>query len=249
MVNVPAQYDPLIKEMSSSTGIPYDVIAAQANDESSFSATAKSSAGALGWLQFLPSTYNSYAAQAGVGPGSEFNPASEAKVYDVYMASLLKQEKGNLRNALAAYNAGPGNIQAGMGYADKILSEAGQGGTHISTTSASLSNPLGGISVSGVVQGAINAVLEMFGLSSLKDMFERFGIILLGVAILILGLHYLASSGSSPVNVQTSTKETEEGTTTNRKVKHPLGTSTTSSTAKAAEGTGSKAALEAAAVA
>lgn len=238
MVNVPSQYSPLISEMSSATGIPQDVIAAQANNESAFSATARSSAGALGWLQFLPSTYSSYAAQAGVPGNSEFNPADEAKVYDVYMSSLLKQEKGNLRNALAAYNAGPGNISAGLGYADKILGEAGQGGgSNISTGNPQTTSSLiPGISISGVLG-------NVFG--DMRDILERSGLILLGAALILLGIHLLSGGGSQPVNIQTSTEEGPGGKTTTKQVKHPLGKSTT----KSVEGVGTKQAVEAAAVA
>jgi hypothetical protein len=179
--------------MSSATGIPYDVIAAQANDESAFNATARSSAGALGWLQFLPSTYDSYAAQAGVSPGSEFNPRSEAKVYELFMNDLLKQEKGNLRNALAAYNAGPGNLGAGYAYADKILGEAGQGGgSTIATTGLPIPGLGGSLSISGILS-------NLFG--DMRDILERFGLILLGAALILVGIHIL-SSGSSTQTIQ-----------------------------------------------
>jgi hypothetical protein len=45
------------------------------------------------------------------------------------MTALLKQEGGSIRKALAAYNAGPGNLGAGYGYADGILSAAGSPGS------------------------------------------------------------------------------------------------------------------------
>lgn len=234
MVNVPAQYAPLIQEMSSATGLPQNVIAAQANDESAFSATAKSSAGALGWLQFLPSTYDSYAAQAGVSKGTEFNPADEAKVYDVFMKQLLNQEKGNVRNALAAYNAGPGNISAGLGYADKILGEAGQNG-NITTTGTSL-NPLGaltgGLSISGILGNL---------LGDLRDVFERFGLILLGAALILLGIHILASGGgSSTTNITNAAGNAPSG---------GKGKGGGEAPKQLAKGTGASEAVEAAAVA
>lgn len=236
MVNVPAQYDPLIKEMSSATGIPYDVIAAQANDESGFSATAQSSAGAMGWLQFLPSTYDSNAAAAGVGPGTEFNPADEAKVYDVYMSSLIKQEKGSLRNALAAYNAGPGNLQAGFSYADKILGEAGQGGgSTISTTGFGIPGLPSSLSVSGILG-------NVFG--DMRDIFERLGLILLGAALILLGIHIL--SGGSGSGNTTNVTETASGALAPSKGKH---TKANSGASGSAEGTGASEAVEAAAVA
>jgi hypothetical protein len=229
MVNVPAQYDPLLKEMSQSTGLPYDVIAAQANTESGFSATAQSSAGAEGWLQFLPSTYDSNAAAAGVEPGTEFNPADEAKVYDVYMAGLLKQEHGSVRNALAAYNAGPGNLNAGYPYADKILGEAGQAG-NITTTGFGIP----GLGIPGMP--SISGVLgNLFG--DMRDVLERFGLILLGAALILLGIHILSGGGGTNVNIAEAAQPA--------KGKHAAG----SSAGKAAESTGASEAVEAAAVA
>jgi hypothetical protein len=257
VVTVPAQYDPLLKEMSSATGIPYSVVAAQANTESGFDAKAVSSAGAQGWLQFLPSTYNTYAAQAGVTPGSEFDPASESKVYDVFMKALLNQEGGSLRDALAAYNAGPGNKAAGYGYADSILSAAGQGnitvGTGTTTTTAGFNplNPLGGLSVGGVTSGIVNTVLGMLGIKAgLKDMFERFGLIILGFVLVIVGIHILSGgSGSQPINITTSSNEGPEGTTTKRKIKTPVSEHTATRTAGADKTVGASDAVEAAAVA
>jgi len=231
VVNVPAQYDPLIQEMSSTTGLPYSVIAAQAEAESGFNPTAKSSTGALGWLQFEPSTYSTYAAQAGVSPTSEFNPADEAKVYDVFMSSLLKQYKGNVRNALAAYNAGSGNISAGYGYADKILGAANQ---PINTTAATTGLPIpglgGGLSISGILGNL---------LGDLRDVLERFGLILLGGALVLLGIHLLSggNAGQTTTNVYEAAQQP--------KGKHAAG----SKAASEVEKTGAKEAVEAAAVA
>jgi transglycosylase-like protein with SLT domain len=118
-VNVPADKVLLVKLMSGATGIPYNVIACQANAESGFNDNAVSPAGAEGWLQFLPSTFASY------WHGSPFNPTDAANAYIVFMRALLREFGGSLRDALAAYNAGPGNIGAGFGYADGILACAG----------------------------------------------------------------------------------------------------------------------------
>lgn len=196
MVTVPPQFDPLVREMSQSTGIPYDIIAAQADVESGFKASAQSSAGALGWLQFLPSTYNDNAQAAGVPPNSEFNIADEAKVYDVFMGGLLKQEHGNIRDALAAYNAGPGNIQAGMPYADKILGMANNPNPNPITTTGFPGIPgLPSLSISGILG-------NVFG--DLRDILERFGLILLGAALILLGIHILASGGGTVGNAASS---------------------------------------------
>lgn len=121
MVQVPANVVRYIKDASLGTGLPYAVVACQVNAESGFNANAVSPAGAEGPYQFLPSTFRS------VANGSPFNWADSTTAYIVYMNELLHQFRGNVRDALAAYNAGPGNIGAGLGYADGILSCAGTG--------------------------------------------------------------------------------------------------------------------------
>jgi hypothetical protein len=233
--------------MASATGLPYSVVAAQANEESGFNATAQSSAGALGWLQFLPSTYSTYAAQAGVGQNTEFNPADEAKVYEVYMSSLLKQEGGSVQKALEAYNAGPGNLAAGAGYANTILSAAGQGANITAGTGGTSTSGLfgGSLSVSGIVGDAFNTLAGLVGASSLQDLAERAGLMILGVVLLLVGIHILAQGGGQAININTETQSEGGQTTTKRKVKHPLGTSTST----AVKGTGAAEAAEAAAVA
>ena len=111
----------LIIQMADATGLTGDVIACQANLESGFQTGVVSPAGAEGWLQFLPSTFASY------GTGSPFNPSDAAHAYINFMNVLLKWSGGDVRMALAAYNAGQGNWQAGIGYANEILSCASGG--------------------------------------------------------------------------------------------------------------------------
>ena len=167
MVTVPSSYVSLVQEAASGTGLPYNVVAAQANEESGFNASATSSAGAEGWLQFEPGTYNAVAAQAGVPQGTEYNPSDETKAYIVYMNQLLQQEGGSIFRALEAYNAGPGNLGAGAGYANTIMAAAGTptsatagkpGTQQAQTTAATFSfpNPL----------GIIDPMLNLFGLGS-----------------------------------------------------------------------------------
>lgn len=125
-VQVPAQFQPLVNQAARGTGLPAAVVAAQANEESGFNPNATSPTGAQGWLQFEPSTWKAQ----GV-PGSPYNPQAATQGYIKLMGSLLRQFGGNVRNALAAYNAGPGNLAAGYGYADTILRNAGAGATTI----------------------------------------------------------------------------------------------------------------------
>lgn len=101
-------------------GISPAIVRAQINMESG-GQDVNSSAGAEGYAQFLPSTWR------GLGcPGSPHNVNDAMRCYAKFMYQLVQQFHGNVRDALAAYNAGPGNLRAGYGYADSILAAAGQ---------------------------------------------------------------------------------------------------------------------------
>jgi hypothetical protein len=115
---VPPGYESLVMKASNALGIPYAIIAAQIEQESGWNGSAVGQYGETGLFQFLPSTWKQY------GKGSATNPTEAVDGYIAYMKSLLQQEGGDIQKALAAYNAGPGNIQAGMAYAQKILSAA-----------------------------------------------------------------------------------------------------------------------------
>lgn len=117
---IPTQYVAPLKYMSQHTGLPFAVCAAQANDESGFQQYARSSAGAVGWLQFEPGTFASW------GHGDIFGIWNQAYAYVGFMNHLLRVFHGSVRYALAGYNAGEGNPGAGLGYADSILAAAGQ---------------------------------------------------------------------------------------------------------------------------
>lgn len=124
-VNVPGYAVRYIQEASAGTGIAYPICAAQCDVESGFQADAVSPAGAEGPWQFLPSTFASY------GRGSPFNWQDATLAYINFMNFLLRYFHGNVRYALAGYNAGPGNPGAGLGYADEILRLAGSGATRV----------------------------------------------------------------------------------------------------------------------
>lgn len=94
-------------------GIDPDVFDRQINLESGYNTKVRSSAGAIGIAQFMPGTARS----RGVNP---LNPRQALKGAAKLDADLIKQT-GSYRRGLAAYNAGPGNIQAGLSYADRLL--------------------------------------------------------------------------------------------------------------------------------
>lgn len=119
--HVPAQYLSYVQNAAKTLGIPEAVVAAQINMESGFQPGVVSSAGAEGIAQFEPGTFAEY------GHGSPFNVPDAFAAYTNYMGTLLKSYHGDVRKALEAYNAGPGDLAAGAGYASSILSAAGTG--------------------------------------------------------------------------------------------------------------------------
>lgn len=222
----PSNEAQFIQQAAQGTGLPIAVVQSQAYTESRYNAGAISGAGAEGFWQFLPTTYNAVAPRAGVSPGSEFNVADETKAYIVFMNDLLKQEGGDIFKALEAYNAGPGNLSAGASYASSIMNAAGvaQGAkagspaTQASLAGIHIPNPfsiVGGFfsqftdPVNSILGGIGKAFLGAFGVPSLKDMFQRLGLILLGVALIIVGLNMLSKSSALSIVPTPSPSEGE----------------------------------------
>lgn len=127
MVAVPQQYQSYVDDAAKKLGVPPALVAAQINMESGWNPGAVSSAGAQGIAQFMPGTFAAY------GSGSPFNVDDAFRAYVNYMRTLLNSFGGDTREALAAYNAGPANRQAGYGYADSILGAAGGHGAITAT--------------------------------------------------------------------------------------------------------------------
>lgn len=116
---VPSKYVAEVKRAATGTGLPYQICACQAQVESGYNPNAVSPTGAQGFWQFEPGTWRTW------GHGSPFNVHDATTAYIAFMRHLLKVFKGNVRNALAAYNAGEGNVPAGLPYADEIIRMAG----------------------------------------------------------------------------------------------------------------------------
>jgi membrane-bound lytic murein transglycosylase B len=120
-------YASLFEEVGARYGIPPKVLAAIGYVESRFRTDAVSSAGAVGMMQFLPST----AASMGVDPG---DPASAIDGTGRYLRSALDRF-GSLEQAIASYNVGPGAIARAGGvqpgsqaerYLTKVLDATGR---------------------------------------------------------------------------------------------------------------------------
>jgi soluble lytic murein transglycosylase-like protein len=93
----------LIEESSARHAVPAAVVEAVAWQESRFNHAAVSPKGARGVMQLLPKT----ASDLGVDPG-DLNGNIDGGA--AYLAQQLRRYGGDLRLALAAYNAGPGAV-------------------------------------------------------------------------------------------------------------------------------------------
>jgi len=102
-----------IKEMIATAareaGIDPVLFDALVGQESSYNPNAVSRAGAQGLAQLMPKT------AASLGVTDPFDPAQNLRGGAKYLAQMMKQFGGDVRLALAAYNAGPGAVKRAGG--------------------------------------------------------------------------------------------------------------------------------------
>jgi hypothetical protein len=103
---VPARYRPALLRAAARWNVSAALLAAQLMAESNFDPYAVSPAGAQGIAQFIPSTAAAY------GLRDPFDPEAAIDAQAHLMSDLLRQLAGSPSLALAAYNAGPGAVEA-----------------------------------------------------------------------------------------------------------------------------------------
>ena len=94
--------------------------------ESNFDKNAYSSSGAIGLMQLMPATADEMMQELGLDPIENeelYNEENNIRVGTKYYALLLKRYDGKVELALAAYNAGIGNVDKWI--EDGIISEDG----------------------------------------------------------------------------------------------------------------------------
>jgi soluble lytic murein transglycosylase len=131
----PLEYRAIVVGHAENYDLDPALLAAVIYRESKFDASARSSSGAIGLMQLLPSTANGIALHTG---GTRFrvddlyDPEINVRYGSFYLRRLIRKY-GDVRLALAAYNAGQTNVDrwlAGSGeiefpetrsYVDKVL--------------------------------------------------------------------------------------------------------------------------------
>lgn len=97
--------DEIFENASKKYNVPVNLLKAVAKAESDFDPNAKSAAGAQGIMQLMPGTAKS------LGVTDPFNAEQNIMGGAKFLSQMLEKFDGNTQLALAAYNAGPGNVQ------------------------------------------------------------------------------------------------------------------------------------------
>lgn len=98
-------YEEVIKKASKKYRVERSLIKAVIKAESDFDGAAVSDKGAQGLMQLMPETANE------MDVGNSFNPEENILGGTRYLSLMLQRFKNNLHLALAAYNAGPENVE------------------------------------------------------------------------------------------------------------------------------------------
>lgn len=97
-------YDQTIDAAATKWGLDPALVKAVIKAESGFRSGAVSPAGAQGLMQLMPGT------AAGLGVSDPFDPEQNIMGGARYLKGQLERFGGDVEKALAAYNAGPGNV-------------------------------------------------------------------------------------------------------------------------------------------
>jgi len=121
--------DAIFQKASDTFHVPVDLLKAVARAESNFDSTAESHAGAQGIMQLMPGTAKA------LGVTNAFDPVQNIMGGAKYLSQQLERYGGDTVLALAAYNAGPGNVAKYNGvppfeetqnYITKVMGYAGE---------------------------------------------------------------------------------------------------------------------------
>lgn len=102
--NFTLSYSQLYEYASKIYNIPKGILEAISKVQSNFNANAKSSSGAMGLMQLMPSTAKE------LGVIDAYDPIENVLGGAKYLSNLIKRYNGNINYAIAAYNAGMGNV-------------------------------------------------------------------------------------------------------------------------------------------
>jgi len=119
---VSSDLDAIFTEAANTYGVDKQLLLAMAKQESDFDPNATSYSGAMGIMQLMPSTAEE------LGVSDAYDPYQNIMGGAKYISQLLEKYNGDVSLALAAYNAGSGNVAkyngvppSAQNYVDKVL--------------------------------------------------------------------------------------------------------------------------------
>ncbi len=127
--SAPQSLDSIFQKAAQEYDVPVALLKAIAKAESNFNPEAVSSAGAQGVMQLMPATAQS------LGVTDPFNAEQNIMGGAKYIKQMLERYDGDVKLALAAYNAGSGNVakyggippfEETQNYVKKVMAYAGE---------------------------------------------------------------------------------------------------------------------------
>jgi len=101
---------PIAEVAAEREGVPLDLLLGVMWVESRFNSRAGSSAGAQGLMQIMPKTFAYIASKTALPSRNVWDPETNITAGTWLLGALLRRYGGNVELALAAYNAGAGNV-------------------------------------------------------------------------------------------------------------------------------------------
>lgn len=126
-IKYPKQYSTYVEHYAKAYDLPPHLVYAVIHTESDFDSNAQSAAGAIGLMQLMPSTFRwitDDVLRERLDDGMIYDPETNIR-YGCFYLRRLYDRYGEWSAALAAYNAGPGRVDAWLDD-PAMLDEAGR---------------------------------------------------------------------------------------------------------------------------
>ena len=126
-IKYPKQYSTYVEHYAKAYDLPPHLVYAVVRTESNFDSNAQSAAGAIGLMQLMPSTFRwitDDVLRERLDDGMIYDPETNVRYGCLYLRRLYDRY-GEWSAALAAYNAGPGRVDAWLDD-PAMLDEAGR---------------------------------------------------------------------------------------------------------------------------